>query len=130
VKQWQGVHWPTYQAERASMDKVEALTGDLIDLVREMSGRTRPNSTVYTSSALARTVHDLETTLSSRTISVPDRKRAIQSFFSSVRLLSQGDVTQARQTLRYSYFQEGLKEQVQVREEIYKLFDQLLKNRR
>lgn len=130
VKEWQGVHWPTFQAERAAMDKVEALTVDLIGLIREMSGKTQPNSTVYTNPALARTIRELDTTLGRRQLSVPDRQRAVQSFFANIRSMSQGDVNQARQTMRYSYFQEGLNEQVQVREEIYKLFDKLIKARR
>ncbi len=130
VKQWQGVHWPTFQAERASMDKMEALTTDLINLIREMSGKTAANSTSYAHSGLARTVEDLNVTMGRGKLSGPDRQRAAQMFFASVRSLSQGDVNQARQTLRYSYFQEGLKEQVQVREEVYKIFDQLLKSRR
>jgi hypothetical protein len=130
VKQWQGVHWPSFQAERVSMEKVDSLTGDLVNLIREMSGKPGQDSTIYSNAGLARVVRDLDATLGRRGVSATDRQRAINAFFSSVRTLSQGDVNQARQTLRYSFFQEALKEHVQVREEIYKLFDTLIRQRR
>jgi hypothetical protein len=130
VKQWQPIHWPSFQNERLAMDKVEGLTMDFVGLIREMSGKAAPNSIAYKNASLSRAVRDLETTWARRQISAVDRERAANGFFSTIRALSQSDVYQARQTFRYAYFQEGLKEQAEIREEMYKLFDQILKARR
>ncbi|MGV3533783.1 MAG: S1 family peptidase [Chthoniobacteraceae bacterium] len=130
VKLWQPIHWQSFQNERLAMDKVEGLTLDFVGLIREMSGKTAANSTLYKNASLSRAVNDLETQWARRQISAVDRQRAASSLFATIRALSQSDVNQARQTFRYSFFQENLKEHAQIREEMYKLFDQLLKARR
>lgn len=129
VKQWQGLNWQAFQQDKATMDRVESTTRDLIQLIREMQGEQGPSPAVYRNSTVARAVRDLESTLSRQRLSPPDRKRALQSFFSSIRATTQTDIVQARQSLRYDFFGQLLRDEAEIREEMYKLFDQILKAR-
>jgi hypothetical protein len=40
-----------------------------------------------------------------------------------------GDITAAKQRLRYDYFRRQVDEQAEIREQMYKLFDGLLKSK-
>ena len=52
-----------------------------------------------------------------------DRMRATQSFLSSLRSMVRADVTAAERQLRYSYFRDELGREREVRDKLYKAFD-------
>ncbi len=129
VRQWQPVAWGIYQAENATIDKVSALTRDLGELIDDISGDSKITFAAHGNAALARPVRDLSMALNNRTLSVPDRTRAVQSFLASIRNLTQNDVNTARQQLRYDFFRRELKEQSEIRDKMFQLFDRVLKGR-
>lgn len=129
VKQWQPLNWQAFQQDKGTMDRVESTTRDLVRLIRTMQSDQRPSTVTYANSAISRAVRDLDGALSKQSLSAPDRARVFQNFLATLRATTQSDITQARQTLRYDYFSRALGEESQVREQMYKLFDRLLKAR-
>lgn len=129
VKQWQPLNWQAFQQDKATMDSVESTTRDIIQLIQDMQGKQGPSPAAYRNSSVVRAVRDLETVIKRQGLSVADRKRAFQNFLASIRAATQADIAQARQTIRYDFFTQSLREEAQVREEMYKLFDRILKAR-
>jgi hypothetical protein len=129
VKQWQPVSWSAYQAEKAIIDKVETLTRDLARLIDDIGDDAKINTAAHSNPALVRPVRDLSNALANRTLSPPDRTRAVQSFLASVRLLTQSDVSAARQQLHYDFFRRDLTDEAEIREKMFQLFDRVLKAR-
>jgi hypothetical protein len=129
AKQWQPLNWQVFQQDKATMDRVESGTQDLMRVIKDLKGDQWPNPADYTTSTLARAVRDLNSLAGRQGISKADRTRAFTGFFASVRSATQGDVAQARQTLRYDYFQRALNDEMQVREEMFRLFDRIVKAR-
>ncbi len=129
VKQWQPVHWPTFQAEHAAVDRVTGVTRDLARLIGDMNANTPMTGATYSTPSIARNVRDLDAILTRRGLAKPDRVRAFQTFVAGIRTVTQADLAQVRPTLRYDYFQRALGEEGEVREEMYQLFDRLLKQK-
>jgi hypothetical protein len=130
VRQWQPVAWPAYRAEKIAIDQVENLTKDLARLIGEM-GTDRPlNAGAFSGSPIYRSVRDFDATVTKKSLSSADRSSAIQTFLSSIRTATQSDILRGRQTLRYDYFQHQLAEQAEIREQMYRLFDRLIRANR
>lgn len=126
VKTWQPVVWGPYRAEKASLDQVTLLTKDLARLIGEM-GRGPIDAAAFASSAIYRPIRDYQQTALKRSMSPADRAAALQNFLSSIRAATQGDIVRTRKTLHYDFFQHRLSEETQIREQMYKLFDDMAK---
>ncbi len=127
VKQWQPVAWAAYQAEKSEADRVEALTKDLVKLISAMRGEGRMNAADFSSPAIGRPVRDFMEGAEKQKLSAADRSRTTQNFLASIRAATVGDITAARQRLRYDFFRKSVDEQAEIREQMYQLFDRLLK---
>lgn len=127
VKQWQPVAWANYQAERAEVDRVEALTKDLMRLINAMRGDAPVQPGDFSNSAIARPVRDFLEGNGRQKLSAADRARVTQNFLAAIRSATMSDVNQAKQRLRYDFFRKSVEEQVEVRDQMYRLFDRLLK---
>jgi len=127
VKRWQSVNWQAYQGEKAATDKVEHLTQDLARLINELHTNRPLNATAYASSPIGRAVRDFKAVEEKRNLSAVDRSMATQNFLGAIRAATQSDIVQARQTLRYDFFLHEISEQAEIREQMYKLFDQLMR---
>jgi hypothetical protein len=125
VKRWQPVNWPAYQAEKAAVDRVEALTQDLARLIKELGSNRPLNASAYGASPIGRPVRDFATATEKKGLSPVDRNMAVQNFLASIRAATQSDIVQARQALRYDFFLHEISEQADIREQMYKLFDHL-----
>jgi hypothetical protein len=128
VKQWQPLNWQAFQQDKTVMDRVESTSQDIMRLIKVLQGDKRISAVSYTNSAISRAVGELDAVFAAKT-SVADRTRALQSFFSTVRAATQADIIQARPTLRYDYFARALADETQFREEMYKVFDRIVKAR-
>jgi hypothetical protein len=53
-----------------------------------------------------------------------DRQSATRGFLNSLRFMVRNDVTAAESRLRYTYFQDELKNERRVRDQLYKSFDE------
>lgn len=127
VKKWQPVTWPAYQAEKAEVDKIEASTKDLVRLIEAMRRDTTVRPGEFGNSAISRPVRDFLQAMERQKLSAADRGRVTTSFLTSLRSATQGDIAQARGRLRYDFFRRAVDEEAEVRDEMYKLFDGLLK---
>jgi hypothetical protein len=126
VKTWQPVAWGPYRSEKASLDQVTSLTKDLARLIGEMS-KGPIEAGGFASSPIYRPIRDYQQTATKRTLSQADRHAALQNFLSSIRAATQGDIVRTRKTLHYDFFQHRLSEEGMIREQMYKLFDDMAK---
>jgi hypothetical protein len=62
-----------------------------------------------------------------KNLSAADRSMAIQNFLASIRAATQADIVQAKQTLRYDFFTHQILEQGEIRDQMYQLFDRLVR---
>ena len=127
VKQWQPVVWANYQAERAEVSRVEALTQDLMKLIDAMRADARVQASDFSNSAINRPVRDFMQSVEKQKLSAADRAQKTTNFLSAIRSATMSDITQARQRLRYDFFRTSVEEQAEIREQMFQLFDRLLK---
>jgi hypothetical protein len=127
VKQWQPVVWANYQSERAEADRVEALTKDLMRLIDAMRSDARVQAGDFSNSTIARPVRDFVQGIERQRLSAVDRDRLTQNFLAAIRSATMSDITLARQRLRYDFFRKSVDEQAEIRDQMYRLFDRLLK---
>ncbi|MGB8170627.1 MAG: serine protease [Chthoniobacteraceae bacterium] len=127
VKEWQPVNWTNYQAERVEVDRVEAVTKDLIRLIQALSASAPVQAGEFRNAVIARPVRDFLEGNTKQKLSAADRTRVTQNFLSAIRSATMSDVTQAKQRLRYDFFRKSVDEQAEMREQMYQLFDRLQK---
>lgn len=56
-------------------------------------------------------------------LSEADRRSATQGFLGALRLMVRADVAAAESGLRYTFFREELKQEREIRDRLYKAFD-------
>jgi hypothetical protein len=127
VKQWQPVAWANYQAERAEVDRIESMTKDLMRLIGTLRGNARVSASDFSNSAVSRPLRDFIQGTEKQKLSAADRDRVTQNFLAAIRSTTMSDITLARQRLRYDFFRHSVDEQAEIREQMFKLFDGLLK---
>ncbi len=130
IKQWQPVAWPAYNDEFSTIAKIQARTQDLAALLTDMARSNRIIAARHTNPAIKVPLEKFEETVSRSTVSATDRTRAAQDLMAAMRSASQSDIEQAKQRLRYDFFQRQLGEEQQVRGQFYKFFDEILKAQR
>ncbi|MEA3211363.1 MAG: serine protease Do [Chthoniobacter sp.] len=127
VKKWQPVVWAAFQADKVELDKVAALTEQYARLIDALRVDARVDPGTFASSAISRPLRDFMDVVGKRNLSPPDRARAGQNFLAALRSGTQSDVAQARERIRYDFFQRALAEEAGTRAQMSKLFDRLLK---
>ncbi len=130
VKQWQSVAWPAYNDEFATIAKIQARTQDLAALLADMARSGRINPARHQNTAIKVPLEKFEQTINRSAISAQDRARAAQDLMAAMRSACQSDIEQAKQRLRYDFFQHQLSEEQQARGQFYKIFDEILKAQR
>jgi trypsin-like peptidase len=126
VQKWQPIDWRRFYGEADTIDKIEKLTTDLVALVQDVSRHGRV-TLAFENPAIRNALGTLNDARTSRA-SQRDADRAMQSFFSSLRFASQGDVRDAKNRLTYDFFQRRLATEEKDREELYRIFDRALKD--
>jgi hypothetical protein len=130
VKQWQPVAWPAYNDEFSTIAKIQARTQDLAALLTDMARSNRIIAARHTNPAIKVPLEKFEETVSRSAISANDRARAAQDLMAAMRNACQSDIEQAKQRLRYDFFQRQLGEEQQARGQFHKIFDEILKAQR
>jgi hypothetical protein len=115
-----------FQAERPELENVET-TKDFARLIEAIRADASVEAASFSSGAVSRPVRDFLAAADRRGVSPADRTRAVQQLLASLRGATQADIVQARQRFRYDFFQRALNEEAEVREEMHRLFDRLLK---
>jgi trypsin-like peptidase len=122
VRTWEPVNWGGFHAEAEQVEKVSELTADILNFLEALGRKENPALATET---LRRPVTEWRQKSNNPRISQADRHAATQSFIASLRSMSRSDVASLEGRLRYSYFRAKLGEERQVREQLYKSFDQL-----
>ncbi|HEV7867745.1 MAG TPA: serine protease [Chthoniobacteraceae bacterium] len=120
VTRWEPVNWGVFQAEADRIQRVSEVTEDVFDFLNALRKKETPQ---FATEALRRPASQWMTAVSGGRLSEADRLQATQTFLSSLRWLVRGDVASAETQLRYSYFREELRKEREVRDKLYKAFD-------
>ena len=127
VKQWQPIVWPVYNEEFQAIEKIEARTHDLAALLRELGRTGGINTANHRDPAIRNPLEKFDKAAGSKGLNAADRGRAVKDLMSAMRTACQSDIAQAQMRLRYDFFRKSLGEEQKVREEFYKIFDELMK---
>jgi len=120
VQRWEPVDWSAFYAEAAQMKKIAQLTGDVFDFLSALQERREPQ---FATETLRRSAMDWVGRTGRSGLSEVDRRSATQSFLGSLRTMVRADVAAAETGLRYSFFRDELRQEREIRDRLYKAFD-------
>lgn len=123
VKQWQPVVWPSYMADFNTLEKVKARTDDFVKLLR--TGRFI--STDYSDPAIRNPLERFANAAQGKGLIKTDRLTAAKDLTNSLRTACDTDIAQAQTQVKYDFFRHRLEEHQQLRKELRKGFDDLMK---
>ena len=121
IQQWQPVNWRAFQAEAREIEQIATLTGDVFDFIGALRSKKQPQ---FATSTLRRPAEIWVAAIRREHLSEVDREQATRGFLGSLRSLVQADVVSADSHFRYAYFREQLREEREVRDRLYKSFDE------
>jgi hypothetical protein len=124
INQWEPVNWAAFHTEAERLRQISALTEDVFDFLDALQRRVDPQ---FETEALRRPATEWLAGIRRPKVSPADRMRTTQSFLSNLRLMVRSDVTAAENRLRYSFFRERLQKEREVRDQLYKAFDDEVK---
>jgi hypothetical protein len=128
VKQWQPVDWALFERDRLELQKVQQLTADLANLLRDMKDGDIIFA-AHKNPAIAPHIRTFQEKVStSSRINAADYAAAVNTFLRFMRSASKQDVADANSRMRYDYFRRALTEENQVRALFVEIFDKLVKN--
>jgi len=121
VAAWEPVEWNEFRSEAAQIRQISTLTGDIFDFLGSLDSKTAPN---FATDTLRRPATEWMAATRTKHLSDFDRHSATRGFLNSLRFMVRNDVTAAESRLRYTYFQDELKNERRVRDQLYKSFDE------
>jgi len=127
IKIWQPVAWPAFSAQAAEIEAVEKLTDDLAGFLNDLATNSRVTAGAHNNPIIKKR---LDAWLEDRAkrLSPRDAAMANQSFLSFLKITCQTDTAAARPHMTYDYFQRKLTDQQKERDEMSKVFDQIIQN--
>ena len=130
VKNWQPVDWAVFEKERTELQRVQQLTSDLADLLRDMKDGIITFA-AHKNHAIARHVKAFQEKVgTSSRVNAADHETAVTTFLKFMRSASQQDITDANSRMHYDYFRRAIAEEKQVRTLFTEIFDKLVKQLR
>jgi|GEM_PF-1675211 len=125
VQTWQPVNWPQFVAEAGRIQGISSLTEDIFNFLDALR---KNNSANFATETLRRPATEWLGKINRSQTSEVDRLNATQSFLSSLRFLVRRDITEADGVIRYDYFRQELNKEREVRDRLYKVFDERSRN--
>lgn len=125
VRGWEPVNWVEFQNESKQVDQVAGLTADIVNFFDSIS---RGNAPSFTTETLRRPANDWLIKLRRPHLAEADRQSATQSFLYTLRNLSRADVSALDGRMRYGYFRDRLRKEREIRDRLYKAFDEGAQN--
>ena len=119
VSRWEPVNWAIFQAEAERIQRISALTEDIFDFLGSLRKKQSPD---FATDTLRRPATEWLNGIRGRK-SEADRLKATQGFLAALRAMARADVVAAETQLRYSCFREELRKEREVRDKLYKAFD-------
>jgi hypothetical protein len=126
VKVWQPVDWREFFAEATEMEKIDHLTEDLGKFLFDLGKNHRVTPGMHNNPIIKNRI-DAWMAQKTRRLSATDSIANDQNFVSFLKSACQSDVGVARTRLTYDYFQRGLVQQQQARNEISGIFGEIIK---
>jgi hypothetical protein len=120
IQKWEPVNWAAFHAEAEQLRQISTLTADVFDFLDAVRRRSEPQ---FGTDTLRRSATEWLTSIRRPKVSDADRNRATQAFLSSLRFMVRSDVAAADNRIRYSFFREQLRKEREVRDRLYKAFD-------
>lgn len=124
IERWEPVNWAVFHGEAEQLRQISALTADIFNFIEAIEKRQEPQ---FETATLRRPATEWMTAIRKGSVSEVDRIRATQAFLSSLRFMVRTDVANAASRIRYSYFREQLRKEREVRDRLYKSFDDEVK---
>lgn len=124
VKQWEPVNWNVFHAEATQLQRISLLTGDVFDFLGALREKRDPQ---FSTETLRRPATEWFAKVGRNRLSEADRRSATQSFLASLRSMVRADVIAAESSLRYTFFRDELKKEREIRDRLYKSFDDEVK---
>jgi Trypsin-like peptidase domain/GYF domain 2 len=124
IQKWEAINWTAFHAESEQLRQISALTEDVFDFLDCVRRHAEPQ---FETETLRRPASEWLSGVRRSQVSVADRNRATQNFLSSLRFMVRADMTAAENRIRYSYFRERLRKEREVRDSLYKAFDDEVK---
>jgi S1-C subfamily serine protease len=120
AKKWEPVNWAAFQAEAEQLRKISQLTGDVFDFLAALREGHAPQ---FATDTLRRPAMEWVGKTARTGVSEADRRSATQGFLGALRLMVRADVTAAETGLRYTFFRDELRQEREIRDRLYKAFD-------
>jgi hypothetical protein len=124
IERWEPVNWTTFQGEAAQLRQIAELTADVFDFLDAIRQNQQPK---FATATLGRPANEWLSGIRRPKVSEVDRTRFTQAFLSSLRFMVRADVSAAESRLRYSYFRDRLQKERQIRDGLFKAFDDEVK---
>lgn len=124
IERWEPVNWAVFHGEAEQLRQISTLTADIFNFIEAIEKRQEPQ---FETATLRRPATEWMAGIRKGSVSEVDRSRATQAFLSSLRFMVRTDVSNAESRLRYSYFREQLRKEREVRDRLYKSFDDEVK---
>lgn len=121
VRTWEPVSWPAFYAEAEQLRQVSKLTADVFDFLGALRSKRSPD---FATDTLRRPATEWVQKISRPRQAAADRLSATQSFLGALRQMVRADVTALDGRLRYSYFRDELQKEREIRDRLYKSFDE------
>lgn len=120
VPQWEPVNWTAFRGEAAQVHEMTILTADIIHFLNALRKGETPK---FATETLSRAANAWISRIGDKHVSESDRVNATQRFLGSLRAMARGDGTAVETRLRYTYFRNELRDEQQVRDQLYDVFD-------
>jgi S1-C subfamily serine protease len=124
IERWEPVNWTVFQGDAEQIRQISSLTADIFNFIEALEKRREPQ---FETATLRRPATEWLAGIRKTSVSDVDRSRATQAFLSSLRFMVRADVATAENRIRYSYFREQLRKEREVRDRLYKSFDDEVK---
>ena len=129
VKAWQPVNWVTFAAQAQEMEKIDALTGDLTEFLREISITHHIHSPQHVNPVIQSRIDAFEAQAQLHPLmSDQDKANVARDFVISLQAACQTDVSIAQQNLTYDYFQRRLAEKQRDRTALAETFGRVMED--
>jgi hypothetical protein len=120
VKTWEPVNWGEFRGEAEQIRQISLLTGDIFDFLHAVRLNSRPK---FATATLRTPAEDWMSTIERKHTSPADVYSATESFLHALSVMARSDVSMAESRIRYDYFREELHDEHEVRDALYKAFD-------
>ena len=127
IAQWQPIRWPQFFAEAVQNHKSEQLTADFVGLWNDIARHHKITLKLHQNPSIKRPLSEFLNAIHSRKASPTSVDFARRNLISSLRVLSQSDLMEAKPRTIYDYFERALAEETKIRGELFKGLEAMIK---